>query len=36
MENIFLGVITLFALYYLYTKLFKNNGCDGDCDCGKK
>ncbi|CAM3391054.1 FeoB-associated Cys-rich membrane protein [Arcobacter aquimarinus] len=32
MENIFLGIITVAALFYLYTKLFKNKGCG----CGKE
>lgn len=36
METIFLIVITILALYYLYTKLLKDNGCDGDCNCDKK
>ncbi|NCD10969.1 MAG: FeoB-associated Cys-rich membrane protein [Epsilonproteobacteria bacterium] len=31
LENIFLGVITLGALYYLYRILFKTKGCG----CGK-
>ena len=31
MENIILSIITLGALFYLYKKIFKNNGCN----CGK-
>lgn len=31
LENIFLGLITLGAIYYLYRTLFKNKGCG----CGK-
>jgi len=36
MDNIFLILITMGALYFLYKKLFKKNGCDGGCNCGKK
>ncbi|NKQ40546.1 MAG: FeoB-associated Cys-rich membrane protein [Sulfurovum sp.] len=36
METAFLIVVTLGALYFLYVKLVKNRGCDGDCNCGKK
>lgn len=31
MENLFLLIITLAALFYLYKKVFKNSGCN----CGK-
>lgn len=37
MENIFLIIITLFAIYYIYTKTFKNSGCNcGTKDCPTK
>jgi len=36
MDKLFLTIITIAALYYLYIKLFKKNGCDGGCNCGKK
>ena len=36
MDTIFLAVITLGAIYFLYKKLFKNNGCGVGCNCGKK
>lgn len=29
MDNIFLGIITMGALYYVYKKLFNTKGCDG-------
>lgn len=35
-ELVFLSAITIGALYYLYVKLFKKGGCDGECNCGKK
>lgn len=31
MENVFLILITIGAIFYLYKKMFKNNGCN----CGK-
>ncbi|MGE4461314.1 MAG: FeoB-associated Cys-rich membrane protein [Arcobacter sp.] len=31
MENLFLLIITLAALFYLYKKVFSNNSCN----CGK-
>lgn len=31
MDNIFLGIITMAALYFIYKKLFTTKGCDG---CG--
>lgn len=31
MENLFLLIITLAALFYLYKKVFKSSGCN----CGK-
>ncbi|ACZ12566.1 hypothetical protein [Sulfurospirillum deleyianum] len=31
LENIFLGLVTLGAIYYLYRTLFKTKGCG----CGK-
>lgn len=36
-DNIFLGIITIGALYYIYIKLFNTKGCDG-CggSCGTK
>ncbi len=33
MEELFLGVITLFAIYFLYKKLFTKKGC-GTCEQG--
>jgi len=36
MESAFLIIITLLAMYYLYTKIFKKKDCDGECGCGKK
>ena len=37
MDNIFLGIITMAALYFLYKKLFNTKGCNG-CggSCGTK
>lgn len=37
MENVFLGLITISALYFLYKKLFSAKGCDS-CggSCGTK
>lgn len=32
MENIFLILITIGAIFYLYKKVFKNSGCN----CGNK
>lgn len=38
MENLILLIITLGAIYYIYTKTFKNSGCNcGSSSCnGKK
>lgn len=37
MEEFFLILLTIFALYYLYKKTFKNSGCNcGSADCSSK
>ncbi|RXK11696.1 FeoB-associated Cys-rich membrane protein [Halarcobacter mediterraneus] len=37
MEELFLVILTIFALYYLYKKTFKNSGCNcGSADCSSK
>ncbi|WP_417332111.1 FeoB-associated Cys-rich membrane protein [Halarcobacter sp.] len=37
MENAFIIIIALLAAFYLYRKIFKNNGCNcGTKGCGTK
>ncbi len=41
MDNLFLAVVTAFALYFLYKKFFRKDGgcsggCGGSCDREKK